>query len=139
MTKFGITNLDALLRMPRGNSSSESDIDDLEWLCEQRIVFDLGTTKPIEQLKGNEEFERYHDLAKKELKNLMTACADRLLSYERKGDQKLKKTESTIERQDKRVRSVGSIASDYDARCAAIQLREVHVVQAYPILSSPMP
>ena len=57
----------------------------------------------------------------------------------KKGDQKLKKTSSTIERQDAKVYAVGSVASDYDARCAAIHLRDVHLVQAYPILSSPMP
>ena len=137
--QVGITELDNLLGMSRDNISSQSDIYDLEWLCEQGIVFDLGRPKPIEQLKGNAEFDRYYDLAKKELINFQTALVERLLSYEKKGNQNVKKTSSTIERQDTKVYTVGSMAADYDARCAAIQLRDVHLVQAYPILSSPIP
>lgn len=134
--QVGITHLDTLLGQE--NSRSSSDIDDLEWLCEQDIVFDLGTTS-LKQLKGNEEFDRYYDLRREELKNLLTASAEILLSYERKGNQKVKKTHSTIKRQQSRFNSVWSKYSDYDARCAAIHFRDLHRVQAYPILSSPMP
>lgn len=136
--KVGITELDLVLRY-FGDLNLDAEISDLEWLCQQEVAFDLGTRKPPAQPRRNEEFDRYHDLAERGLRNFQNALAERLLSYEKRGKQKLKKTKSTITRQDKKIYSVGSMAADYEARCAAIQLRDTSPAQAFPILSSPMP
>lgn len=138
--QIAITQFDSILSLKRQHSTlPDYNIYDLEWLHEQGIIISLGKAEFNPQLKLNREYAKYYNLAEEGLKKLELAAIERLLSYERKGNQKVRKTSSTIRRQDAKFYSLGPRASDYEARCAAIQFRELYGLHAHPIISSPIP